>query len=61
MIFNIFKKSARNKNENADLIGDGKAEFLGAGTYEDYENELEYNKSWRKYVADTLKIDRYED
>jgi len=37
---------------------DGDTEILSIGTYEDYENELEYEREWSKTIANLLKIDR---
>lgn len=48
------------ENEGFGYIiqGNGKAEFLGVGTYEEYEKESEVEQSWSKWLKNTLKIDR---
>lgn len=55
-ISELFKRVTKSSEYQQEL-GDGKAEFLGAGTYEDYEKEDETELSWREYIKQTLKID----
>jgi predicted oxidoreductase len=60
MIFQrLLKKLANSKAISNDIeLGNGKAELLSAGTYEEYQNEQETAQTWLQYVAERLKIDR---
>lgn len=53
-------KNEKTKNSNDIILGDGNAEFLGVGTFEEYEKEQETEQTWREYIAKTLKIDRWD-
>lgn len=45
------RRNKENEADNKDIIlGDGKAEILGAGTYEEYEQEQEEEQSWLEWA-----------
>jgi hypothetical protein len=54
----LLERLTRNNAISENELGNGKAEFLGSGTYEEYENEQETAQTWLQYVAQRLKIDR---
>ena len=59
MILTRLLQKLKNKDsETIETLGNGKAELLSAGTYEEYENEQETAQTWRNYLAVRLKIDR---
>ncbi len=62
MIKELLNRLTNRKDELKELdqtiIGDGKAEILGPGTYEDYEKEQESEQSWLEWTRKRLKIDR---
>lgn len=57
-LLELLKKKTKEITETSEELGDGKAEFLGEGTYEDYEKEQEDEKTWLEWAREKLRTPR---
>lgn len=54
-ILELLKRKTKEMTETSESLGDGKAEFLGVGTFEEYENEQKEQQTWLEWAGKQLK------
>lgn len=48
-------KRTNKEEETSAELGNGNAEFLGVGTYEEYAKEEETEQAWSAWIRNTLR------